>query len=52
MPTVKAGDSVKAGDVIGAVGDTAILESADKPHLHFQVFKDGTPVDPADFLGA
>ena len=51
MPTVKQGDRVKAGDVIGAVGDTAILESADKPHLHFQVFKDGTPIDPADFLG-
>lgn len=52
MPTVKAGDSVKAGDVIGAVGDTAILESADKPHLHFQVLKDGKPIDPAGFLGA
>ncbi len=52
MPTVKQGDSVKAGDVIGAVGDTAILESADKPHLHFQVLKDGKPIDPEDFLGA
>ncbi|MDO4846349.1 MAG: M23 family metallopeptidase [Oscillospiraceae bacterium] len=50
MPTVKAGDSVKAGDVIGAVGDTAIIESADKPHLHFQVLKDGKPVDPSAFL--
>ena len=47
MPTVKVGDTVKAGDVIGAVGDTAILESAEPPHLHFQVMQDGEPVDPA-----
>jgi len=51
MPTVKKGDMVKAGDVIGAVGETAILESSEPAHLHFQVLKDGTPVDPAEFLG-
>jgi murein DD-endopeptidase MepM/ murein hydrolase activator NlpD len=52
MPTVKVGDSVKAGDVIGAVGDTAILEAEDKPHLHFQLRKDGKAIDPSDFLSA
>lgn len=51
MPTVKKGDLVKAGDVIGAVGETAILESSEPAHLHFQVLKDGKPVDPAEFLG-
>ncbi|MBQ7254690.1 MAG: M23 family metallopeptidase [Oscillospiraceae bacterium] len=50
MPTVKKGDTVKAGDVIGAVGDTAIIESAMEPHLHFQVLKDGNPIDPKEFI--
>ena len=50
MPTVKVGDEVAAGDIIGAVGDTAILESADPPHLHFSVNKDGKAVDPEEFL--
>ena len=49
-PTVAAGDPVSAGTVIGAVGDTALLESADASHLHFAVFRGGEPVDPAGFL--
>lgn len=50
MPTVSVGDTVKPGDAIGVVGDTAILETAQEPHLHFQVLVDGIPVDPAEFL--
>ena len=50
LPTVKKGDVVKAGDIIGAVGDTAIIESASAPHLHFQVLKDGKPIDPKEFI--
>ena len=49
-PAVSAGDTVKAGQVIGAVGTTALLEAADGPHLHFEVYCDGQPADPADFL--
>lgn len=50
MPTVAAGDSVAAGDIIGAVGTTALLEAGEQPHLHFSVYHNGTPVDPADFI--
>ena len=50
MPTVKVGDTVKAGQTIGAVGETAILESAQEPHLHFEVWLDGAPIDPAEVL--
>lgn len=50
MPTVKVGDVVKPGQTIGAVGDTAILESAQEPHLHFQVLLDGVPMDPAEIV--
>lgn len=50
MPTVSTGDEVRAGQVIGAVGDTALLEVADEPHLHFAVRKNGTTVDPTSYL--
>ena len=48
--SVKAGDTVKAGQVIGTVGNTALLESGIGDHVHFSVSCDGTLVDPADFL--
>ena len=47
---VKTGDKVKLGQPIGYVGDTALLESALGDHLCFQVLKNDTPVDPAEFL--
>lgn len=49
-PTVSEGDPVSAGQVIGAVGVTSITESAEGPHLHFSVTKDGDVVDPSDYL--
>ncbi len=51
MPNVSAGDAVRAGDVIGAVGETALLEAGEEPHLHFAVCLGGAPVDPAQFIG-
>ena len=47
---VKPGDQVTAGQVIGAVGNTALMESAVGDHLHFGVTCDGKPVNPMDFL--
>ena len=47
---VAAGDRVSAGDVIGSVGTSAISECALSPHLHFAVFVDGTPKDPAKYV--
>lgn len=48
---VKAGDTVKMGQVIGAIGETALVETALGPHLHFAVNRKGVSVDPAEFLG-
>ena len=48
--SVKAGDTVKAGQVIGTVGNTALLESGIGDHVHFSVSCNGSPVDPSDFL--
>ncbi len=50
LAAVAAGDTVKAGDIIGTVGGTALLELAQAPHLHFEVTCNGQPMDPAEFL--
>ena len=46
---VEEGDVVETGDVISGVGITALFESSDPPHLHFEVLQDGIPIDPAQF---
>ncbi len=48
--SVKPGDAVTAGQNIGTVGNTALMESAIGDHLHFGVTCDGEPVNPEDFL--
>ncbi|MBR0597208.1 M23 family metallopeptidase [Sinanaerobacter chloroacetimidivorans] len=47
---VGEGDVVKKGQVISGVGNTALFESLESPHLHFEVWKDGAPVDPSEFI--
>lgn len=44
------GCSVKAGDVIGSVGETAMNEIAQEPHLHFEMTVKGETVDPKNHL--
>ncbi|MDO4562589.1 MAG: M23 family metallopeptidase [Clostridia bacterium] len=46
----KEGDNVEAGDAISGVGDSAAIESALLPHLHFEVYKDGEAVDPQSYF--
>lgn len=47
---VQAGQHVKAGDALGTVGHSALLEISSAPHLHFSVTKNGVSVDPSVFL--
>lgn len=49
-PTVKVGDHVVVGQIIGSVGDTALCESAEVTHLHFAMALEGESVDPGDYL--
>jgi murein DD-endopeptidase MepM/ murein hydrolase activator NlpD len=46
--TVKQGDKITQGQVIGLVGSTGL--SSKGPHLHYEVMKDNVMVDPKDYL--
>ena len=50
LPVVSVGDRVSVGQVIGAVGDTALAEAGQVCHLHFAMALDGESVDPGDYL--
>lgn len=49
-PLVAVGDTVDTGAEIGAVGETAIAESAMEPHLHLEMTKEGAALDPVSLL--
>jgi murein DD-endopeptidase MepM/ murein hydrolase activator NlpD len=44
----KIGTFVSRGDVIALVGNSGELSTG--PHLHFELWADGSPVDPEDFI--
>ena len=44
---VKAGQAVKRGDVIGKMGSSG---RSTGPHVHFEVLKNGRPVDPRPYV--
>ncbi len=47
--TVKAGDKVTKGQVIGYMGNTGDSYGA---HLHFEIRKNGTKIDPKPYINA
>ena len=47
---IAVGNTVEAGQEIGTVGTTAIIESATVPHLHFEVKIGERNVDPQIYL--
>lgn len=47
---VVEGERVEKGQSIGTVGNTAVFEIADEPHLHFEILKDSLPVDPSIYI--
>ncbi len=47
----ETGQTVMAGDAIGTIGDDLPFESAEDPHLHLEVIKDGRRIDPLSIIG-
>lgn len=47
---VEEGDVVKKGQTISGVGSSALFESLESPHLHFEVLQDGVAIDPSDYI--
>jgi len=47
---ITVGTTIKGGEVIGGVGETALIELFDVPHLHFEMKKDGSYTDPLEYI--
>ncbi len=47
---IEPGAAVSAGQTIACVGNTALIECEDEPHLHFQLDIAGVAVDPMAYL--
>ncbi len=44
----KVGNFVKAGDAIAVIGNSGGTQNG--PHLHFEIWHDGQPVDPQNYI--
>lgn len=44
----KAGDHVKAGEVVAIIGNSG--EYSTGPHLHFELWYNGIPINPEDYM--
>lgn len=47
---VEKGDTVTKGQHISNIGQSALYESMDKCHLHFELYQDGERIDPAAYI--
>ena len=46
--TKKNNDLVKAGEVVGIIGNSG--ETSSGPHLHFELWQNGNPINPEDYI--
>ncbi len=47
---ITEGATVTGGSIIGAIGETALSECADEPHLHFEIRLNDAKVDPSGYI--
>lgn len=47
---IEEGAKVKSGQLIASVGNTAMIEIAEEPHLHFELTVSGKTADPLDYF--
>ena len=47
---ITVGAEVEQGQLLAAVGESAMVEIADEPHLHFELCVEGETVDPVEYF--
>ena len=47
---IAEGSKVRSGQLLAAVGDSAMVEIAQEPHLHFEMTVDDLAVDPLEYF--
>lgn len=47
---VKIGDKVTGGQAIGKIGSSASIERNEEPHLHFELWFEGVPINPSSYI--
>ncbi len=50
--SIAVGASVAEGQLLGHVGDSALIEIAEEPHLHMEMTVKGLQVDPLEYFSA
>ena len=48
--SLKVGDKISLDKAIAEMGNSGSLVKSEGIHLHFELWKDGTPVDPLPFI--
>ena len=48
--SVKVNEKVSGGQAIGKVGNSASIEKAEEPHLHFELWMNGESINPTSFI--
>ena len=49
---LEEGQLINQGDIIGRVGESALYEISDGPHLHFEMSENGKKIDPMKIIKA
>lgn len=47
---IKVGEAVVSGQLIAVGGESALMEVAEEPHVHFELSVDGKSVDPTEYI--
>ena len=48
--SVKEGDEIKKGQAFALVGESAVIEKRDEPHLHFEISVNGVTINPESYV--
>ncbi len=47
---LEEGQIINQGDIVGKIGNTAVFEIADGPHLHLEITENGKKIDPTTVI--